>query len=160
MSRRHTPRHPAIRYVGRCRFSWTVCTYQRRQHFRTSYVVDSVLSYFLQATKPAEVGILAYCFMPDHVHLLLEGQTDQSPVERSVIRGKQLSGYWFQQQYHSRLWQKSSWDRAIRGDQDTLTVIRYIVANPVRAGLVSRPSEYPFCGSSTYSWDQLESAFD
>jgi putative transposase len=123
-------------------------------------VVTPVLRHFLQSAEENDVGILAYCFMPDHAHLLLEGQSDQSGIERAVIRGKQLSGYWFHAQHGDRLWQKSSWDRALRGDEDTLTVIRYIVANPVRAGLVARPSEYPFSGSGTYSWEQLESAFD
>lgn len=98
--------------------------------------------------------------MPDHVHLLLEGRTDGSAIEQSVVRGKQLSGYWFQKQHGHRLWQKSSWDRAIRDDQDALRVIRYIVANPVRAGLVVRPSAYPFAGSGHYSREQLERAFD
>jgi len=94
------------------------------------------------------------------VHLLLEGRSEHSAPEQAVIRGKQRSGYWFRHQHRERLWQKSSWDRAIRDDEDTLTVIRYIVANPVRSGLVARSSEYPFSGSATYSREQLESAFD
>jgi len=33
--------------------------------------------------------------------------------------------------------------------------IGYILANPVRAGLVSHPSEYPYLGSSRYSIKEL-----
>ena len=160
VSRRYTPRHPDISYVGRQRFFWTICTHLRRPYFVTEPVVGPVRSHFFHTAEVAEVAILAYCFMPDHVHLLLQGQTEGSPVEQSVIRAKQQSGYWFQKEHGNRLWQKSSWDRVLRRDEDTLAVIRYIVANPVRAGLVVRPSAYPFSGSAEYSWDQLESAFD
>lgn len=98
--------------------------------------------------------------MPDHVHFLIEGQSESSNAEAMIERGKQLSGYWFRKTYAERLWQKSSWDRALRNDEDTLNVIRYIAANPVRAGLVSKPSEHPFTGSSRFTREQLEGAFD
>ena len=32
---------------------------------------------------------------------------------------------------------------------DTMVAIRYVIANPVRAGLVLRPEAYPFLGSMT-----------
>jgi putative transposase len=42
-----------------------------------------------------------------------------------------------------RLWQKGYHDRAIRREEDLLAVARYIVANPLRAGLVKRVGDYP-----------------
>jgi putative transposase len=42
------------------------------------------------------------------------------------------------------VWQRGFYDRAIRKEEDLLAVARYIVANPLRAGLVSQLSDYPF----------------
>jgi putative transposase len=42
-----------------------------------------------------------------------------------------------------RIWQTGFHDHALRADEDVVRVARYIVANPLRAGLVSSPGEYP-----------------
>jgi len=39
---------------------------------------------------------------------------------------------------------------------DTRLVVRYIVQNPVRAGLVTNARDYPWSGSSRYTIDELE----
>jgi REP element-mobilizing transposase RayT len=41
------------------------------------------------------------------------------------------------------LWQSGFHDRAIRDDEDLLPFARYIVANPLRAGLVNKIGDYP-----------------
>jgi REP element-mobilizing transposase RayT len=41
------------------------------------------------------------------------------------------------------VWQRGYFDRAMRRDEDVVAVARYIVANPLRAGLVASISEYP-----------------
>jgi hypothetical protein len=46
------------------------------------------------------------------------------------------------------VWQKGFYDRALRSDEDVAAVARYIVANPLRAGLVDSVREYPF-------WDAI-----
>jgi hypothetical protein len=42
-----------------------------------------------------------------------------------------------------RLWQDGFHDRAVRRDEDIVAIARYIVANPLRAGLVERLADYP-----------------
>ena len=46
------------------------------------------------------------------------------------------------------LWQPGFYDHALRGEEDRLAVARYIVANPLRAGLVRRLGDYPH-------WDSI-----
>lgn len=46
------------------------------------------------------------------------------------------------------LWQKAFYDRAVRKDKDMRKIARYIVANPLRAGLVERIGDYPFWGAA------------
>ncbi len=42
------------------------------------------------------------------------------------------------------IWSKAYHDHALRDDQDMLVIARYIIYNPVRAGLVARPGDYPY----------------
>ncbi|MNW20243.1 hypothetical protein D3C71_2205540 [compost metagenome] len=46
------------------------------------------------------------------------------------------------------LWQKGFHDRALRREEDLLKVARYVVANPLRAGLVEKLGDYPL-------WDAI-----
>jgi hypothetical protein len=43
----------------------------------------------------------------------------------------------------------------LRTDEDTRAVARYILENPVRAGLVMHPSEYPHLGSDVWTLKEL-----
>ncbi|MFB6261862.1 MAG: transposase, partial [Thiohalorhabdaceae bacterium] len=43
----------------------------------------------------------------------------------------------------SPVWQPGFHDRAIRREEDLEAVARYVVANPLRAGLVDRIADYP-----------------
>ena len=45
------------------------------------------------------------------------------------------------------LWQRGYYDHAIRTDENLRNVARYIVANPLRAGLVERIGDYPLWDS-------------
>jgi REP element-mobilizing transposase RayT len=42
-----------------------------------------------------------------------------------------------------RVWQKGYHDRAVRREDDLQSIARYVVANPLRAGLVRRVGDYP-----------------
>ena len=81
---------------------------------------------------------LAFVVMPDHLHWLLQlrGQRELGQVIGTV---KSLSA----RRIGSRIWQPGFYDRALRSEDDLHGIARYIVANPVRAGLVARVGEYP-----------------
>ena len=96
--------------------------------------------------------------MPDHVHLLLEGLDDSSDPRLLLHYWKQRTAYAHRQTTATVLWQPSFHDRVLRSDQDLLAAAAYIVANPLRAGLVKDLHTYPFWGSSRWSRaDLLES---
>lgn len=82
--------------------------------------------------------------MPDHLHWLVQLKTGslnqlmQRLKSRSAISLNRLHGT------HGAIWQKGYHDRAIRDEEDLRDVARYIVANPLRAGLVKRIGDYPF----------------
>jgi len=142
-------------YVGLHRYSVTFCVVDRRSVFTDADVVESVLSHFLHQATTFACAILAYCFMPDHVHLLIEGTSEDADLRSFASRAKQKSGFDFAARHKRRLWQKGYYERIVRGDESTTDLIRYIIANPVRAALVVEPSEYPFWGSGLHTREAL-----
>jgi REP element-mobilizing transposase RayT len=76
--------------------------------------------------------------MPDHLHWLLEltGTSDLSLVIQAVksVTAHRLGG---------KVWQDGFHDHALRKEEDVRTTARYVVANPLRARLVSRLGDYP-----------------
>jgi len=142
-------------YVGRHRYFLTFCTFERRTLFVTDAAVTNVRTQFLRAADNERFAIIAYCFMPDHVHLLVEGQSHDSDACRFIARAKQLSAFHYEKAFGELLWQRYSYERVLRSEEATLSVARYILENPVRAGLVTRTADYAFLGSHTYSVDHI-----
>ena len=146
------PRHRLdLPYTGKHHYFLTFCTDRQQRLFVASPEVGLVLSQFLRAGSEAQFALTAYCFMPDHVHLIASGDAEQADVRRFIARAKQYSGFEFKRASGTRLWQRYGYERVIRDDRELAWTIGYIVANPVRAGLVSHPSGYPHLGSSVYT---------
>jgi putative transposase len=108
-----------------------------------------------RAAAENEFSIITYCFMPDHLHLLVEGQSDSSDGKHFVARAKQYTGYYHKKEFNEVLWQRYGFEHVLRDDEITMVVARYILMNPVRAGLVQKPQDYRYSGSSVYTMEQL-----
>jgi REP element-mobilizing transposase RayT len=105
----------------------------------------------LRAAVEMQMEEIAHCFMPDHLHLIVEGCTETAHCLAFVHRAKQRSGYAFGRRWQGRLWQPSFYDRVLRDEESTLPFIKYILENPIRGGLVTSVEEYPFLGSARYT---------
>jgi hypothetical protein len=68
---------------------------------------------------------------------------------------KQSSGQSFAARRKRRLWQDGYYDRVLRPDDDPKKIARYIIDNPVRAGLVRSPLDYPLLGSDVWTIQEL-----
>jgi len=81
--------------------------------------------------------------MPDHLHWLLQlkhtnlGEVVGSVKSRCTLKINQLTGR------QGPLWQTGYHDRTIRDGEDLRPYARYIIANPLRAGLVEQIGDYP-----------------
>ncbi len=82
---------------------------------------------------------LAWCLMPDHLHWLVQLGTD--PLATVVGRMKGRSSR--RAMSAGPLWQRGYYEHAIRAEEDLVQVARYIIANPLRAGLVTRIGDWP-----------------
>jgi putative transposase len=154
--RTNYPRHlTAFRYVGVQRYFLTFCCVDRQQLFTADRVVTLVIEQFLRAAEDFAFTIIAYCFMPDHVHLVVEGTREDSDLKQFVSRAKQFSGYYFSRNYGARLWQRYGYERVLRDDESTRGIVRYALENPVRARMTADVRGYPHVGSSLYSREEL-----
>ena len=150
------PRHlRGFPYIGPHRYFLTFCCADRKDAFTDASAVDLVMTQFLRASSDDHMAIIACCFMPDHVHLVVEGSREDSDLTRFVTRAKQLSGYHYKKMHQSRLWQRYSYERVLRAEESTRCVVAYVLENPVRAGLAQTVRDYPFLGSSLYGRDAL-----
>ena len=85
--------------------------------------------------------------MPEHVHILPEGMTETADLQRFMKMAKQRAARALRSELgFSEVWQEGYHDRVLRNDQQTVDVIRYLLDNPVRAGLVKQWL-YPYSGA-------------
>jgi putative transposase len=140
-------REPDFEYRGRYSYFLTFCTDQRRERFVDASVAEMVIDQILRAAKRFEFAVLAYCLMPDHLHLLVHGTSDGADLRRFAKRVKQTSGQIHRRRFNEVLWQEGHYDRVVRPEEDLSGIARYIIENPLHAGLVSSPLDYPFVGS-------------
>lgn len=113
------------------------------------------MSQFLRVCRKEQFVILAYCFMPDHVHVLIEGVREDADARKFIVKAKQCSAHAYASRFGQRLWQPFGYEHVLRDDEKVQVVARYIVENPVRAGLATTVLEYPFVGSEVYDIKEL-----
>ena len=89
-----------------------------------------------QARENAET--LAFVLMPDHLHWLMQLGNDRS-LSSVVATIKSVSAH----RLARKIWQDGFHDYALRKKEDIQGTARYIVANPLRAGLVKKIGDYP-----------------
>jgi putative transposase len=123
----------------------TTSTRDRHPWFLDPEPARAAFSTLRQEAEPAGVDLLCSVLMPDHWHGLLmlrDSATLSSAMNRlkscSTIATNRVIGR------SGPLWSKAFHDRAIRQESTLGDVARYIVLNPVLAGLVQRANDYPF----------------
>jgi len=120
----------------------TTVTSKRKPIFLDLYegriLVQSIYDVSLDAQT------LCYVVMPDHFHWLVQ-LGEGHAISRVVQRVKACSGFNIKQKLSmkEKLWQAGYHDHAIRKDEDIKMVARYVIANPLRAGLVNKIEDYP-----------------
>lgn len=123
----------------------TSATHGRQPLFsdwRTASVASRALTdqILWRASRP-----LCWVLMPDHWHVLVE-LADGDSLPGLMRRLKSASALRLRSQagLGARVWAKSFHDHALRREEDIAATARYIVANPVRAGLCRSVRDYPY----------------
>jgi putative transposase len=98
------------------------------------------------AAIPERLAIIhAWVVMPDHVHWLFELGTEK-PLGALVQRFKSRCAIGINRcrGSNTHVWQAGYYDHRLREHEDFVAQARYIVANPLRRGLVERIEDYPY----------------
>jgi len=123
----------------------TTTTLNRQRFFDEFYAGCAAARCFENIAILGDAKMLAWVLMPDHAHWLLQlGEKDKlgtvvnrlkSSSSRMANRVLARCGTTWEPAYH---------DHALRAEEDLINIARYIIANPLRAGLVKRIGDYPF----------------
>ena len=130
---------------------------QRGNNKQVSFFNDKDYAVYLDKLKlysaKYSVAVHSYVLMTNHVHLLMTPETEQGVSQMMQSLGRYYVRY-INQTYDrtGTLWEGRYKSTLVDSDNYFLTVSRYIELNPVRAGMVSHPAEYPW---SSYQYHAL-----
>jgi putative transposase len=132
------------RYSERGRAYFITAVIHDRQPIFSDWQVGRLLVAQMRAAHDSGlVDSLAWVVMPDHFHWLLQLHHDNLGKVIGPTKARCTQSVNKMTGRHGPLWQTGYHDRAIRDGEQLLPFARYIVANPLRAGLVERIGDYP-----------------
>ena len=152
-TRERPHRLPRASYRGEVAVAFTARLARGSFPIDNAGVCGAVITALATAASRHACAVPVYCFMPDHVHLVLMGVTTASDTWKAMTAFKQRSGYWLSQYLPGTHWQKDFYDHVLLDDSELRAAMAYIAANPVRAGLVCELGEYPLTGSIGFAAD-------
>ena len=122
----------------------TTVTKDRNKLFTNLNNSRAVINELLLSQTQGLCENIAWVVMPDHLHWLVSLQ--EGTLANLMKRMKSRSAIHLNRVRHSTapVWQKGYHDHALRKEEDVKSVARYIVANPLRAGLVGNIGDYPY----------------
>ena len=142
------PGHRALR-IGRVSlprqaYLLTAVTRHRKALFLDPQLASTASQCMIRRESLGDADLLCWVLMPDHWHGLVQ-LGDGDGLSRVMNRMKTSVSRQLQTQ-HGRgdVWAPGFHDRALRSEEDLRAIARYIVANPVRAGLVGHVCDYPY----------------
>ena len=120
----------------------------RRPVFRDFHTARCLINVLRNLQQVGSVQWLSWVVMPDHFHPLLRLEETRLSTVMRRFKGESARRVNRVLSSSGRLWQPGYFDRALRREEDRRAVARYLVANPLRAGIVERIGDYPH-------WDSI-----
>ncbi len=107
--------------------------------------------------KKGRYLLLAFVIMPDHLHIMLKpnGNENISKIMHSIKRGSSrlINQMWNR---NGSVWQSSFYERIIRNEKEFWEKVNYVYNNPLKAGLVESPEDYPYSSANPQVETDLE----
>ena len=145
---------------GTIRFLLTLCVENRQPVLATQTVFDRLVGFLIASPSRYHWFGHAFVIMPDHLHVMAtmgpEAVTLGQWIKamKAVVAGlepdpanpgrmRRIPRAW--------QWQEGFYDHKFRTPESAARKWEYVMLNPVRAGLVTRPEEWPFTGEVV--WD-------
>ena len=129
-------------------FFITACTFRRRANLATPETTTIFREEWESAPARHAWNIGRYVIMPDHVHFFCSPLQEAVPLETFVGCWKQWTAKRMIRELGCTrpVWQSEFFDHLMRSDESCVEKWEYVCRNPVRAGLVKTPEDWPFAG--------------
>lgn len=121
----------------------TTVTHGRRPCFVNLIAARLLIGEMRRSDEEGLTQTLAWVVMPDHLHWLFSLEESRLSTVMNQVKSATAVRVNRRLGRRGQLWQRGYHDHALRRDEDIVAVARYIVANPLRSGLVSRVGDYP-----------------
>ena len=156
---REHPRHrlPARNYVGRRAYFLTLCTADRQEHFSSTEITKSLIEVMHEQFRKRDLVVYAYCFMPDHCHVLLVSRSETCELAVAVRAYKGVAVAIARKFGIHDLWQPNFYEHILRSSEELNAVAAYILQNPSRGGLIGDWRDWPFSGCVMADWKTRKS---
>ncbi|MFA6012706.1 MAG: transposase [Desulfobacteraceae bacterium] len=123
---------------------------RRQQTFFNDEDYQIYLELMSQWCKTYHVEVWAYCLMPNHVHLILVPDTkDGLNLAVGEAHRRYTRRINFREGWKGHLWQ-GRFSSFIMDESYLLACTKYVELNPVRAGLVKRPEDWPWSSAGSH----------
>ena len=142
---RRSPRLKDFDYRGPLTAHLVMVTRNREPIFSDTESAQIALEKLSTTCAKFEATLHAYCFMPDHAHLLVSVDEGVSLPE-FVRMFKQTSGFALKRKLGHEAWQISYYDHVLRREEAMEDVANYIWCNSVAGGLVKSTTDYSLSG--------------
>ena len=108
------------------------------------------LSVVRECKERSEFELYAYCLMSNHIHLLIKAGKEPLEIVFKRIGSKYV--YWYNTKYSrtGHLFQDRFKSEVVENTAGFLSVLRYIIQNPMKAGMESSPGSYPWSSYHSY----------
>ncbi|SMQ22578.1 REP element-mobilizing transposase RayT [Pseudomonas helmanticensis] len=121
----------------------TAVVHERQSVFSDWKLGRLLVEQMRAANDEGMVKSLAFVVMPDHLHWLVELRRGTLAALMCRVKSRSCRSINLKRNSQGRLWQRGYHERALRREENLKSVARYIVMNPLRAGLVQRLGDYP-----------------
>lgn len=128
--------------------------------FRTERDASAYLALLAYVTRDlVEWQILAYCLMPNHIHLLVDARVDELSLAMHRINGLYAQRFNREHGYRGHLFQGRFHAKPVLDAAHLPGSVRYVVLNPVRAGLCAHPRNWRWSSYRACAGLELAPAF-
>ena len=114
----------------------------KRDVFTDGRINRRVIAVLIDACRLHQYSLIAYCLMPDHLHILIRSGENSSRLPQFVRAFKSYA----RSKVKRNLWQRGYYEHVMRTGEDLKITAEYILNNPVRKGMVEEWGEYEWSG--------------
>ena len=143
--------HKHLRRLERVWIDWpvyfiTTCTLKRREILASKEVAKILTDGLRDARDRHGWAVGRYVIMPDHVHFFCSAEADAKTLSEFMQRWKEWTSKGIARGLGLKgaVWQEAFFDHVLRSRESYSQKWDYVRENPVRAGLVKNPDEWPW----------------